>query len=64
VKIVKGAVRRLRAKIPADACNIIADHTIEGRKAVGLLADAYAVALHDAGGFPERGFLPISAEDV
>ncbi|MGI6164002.1 MAG: Lon family ATP-dependent protease [Bacillota bacterium] len=64
VKIVKGAVRRLRAKITPEACHIIADHTIEGRKAVGLLADAYAVALHNAGGFPERGYLPISAEDV
>jgi len=64
VKIVKGAVRRLKAKITADACQVIADHTIEARKAVGLLADAYAIALHNAGGFPERGYLPISAWDV
>ncbi|HHY12220.1 MAG TPA: hypothetical protein GX529_06275 [Firmicutes bacterium] len=64
MKIVKGAVRRLKAKITADACQVIADHTIEARKAVGLLADAYAIALHNAGGFPERGYLPISAWDV
>lgn len=64
VEIVKGAARRLRAKIPEEACRLIADHTIEGRKAVGLLADAYAVALHKAKKLPERGFLPISVEDV
>ncbi len=64
VKIVKGAARRLRAKIPTDACELIADYTIEARKAVGLLADAYAVSLYNAGGYPERGFLPISSEDV
>jgi ATP-dependent Lon protease len=64
VKIVKGAARRLRAKISAEVCELIAEHTIEGRKAVGLLADAYAIALHNAGGFPEKGFLPISPQDV
>lgn len=64
VKIVKSAARRLRARIPEDACWIIADHTIEGRKAVGLLADAYAVALHKAGKLPERKFLSISCDDV
>ena len=64
VKIVKGAARRLRAKVSKEVCELIAEHTIEGRKAVGLLADAYAIALHNAGRFPEKGFLPISAQDV
>lgn len=64
VKIVKGAARRLKAKISKEACRLIADHTIEGRKAVGLLADAYAIALHKAGALPEKGYLPISEEDV
>lgn len=63
-QIVKGAARRLRCKLPSDACQIIADYTIEGRKAVGLLADAYALALHKAGALPEKTYLPISAEDV
>jgi ATP-dependent Lon protease len=64
VTIVKAAARRLRAKIPVEACELIADYTIEGRKAVGLLADAYAIALHKAGELPSRGFLPISVDDV
>lgn len=64
VEIVRGAARRLRAKICREACQLIADHTIEARRAVGLLADAYAVALHRAGGYPKRGFLPITVEDV
>ncbi len=64
VKIVKGAVRRLKAKITPEACHMIADYTIEARKAVGLLADAYAVSLHNAGGFPAKGYLPICVKDV
>lgn len=64
VTIVKGAARRLRAKVSPEVCDLIADHTIEGRKAVGLLADAYALALQKAGDLPERGFLPIAPADV
>ncbi len=62
--IVKGAARRLRAKVSAEVYDLIADHTIEGRKAVGLLADAYALALQKAGALPERRFLPIAPSDV
>ena len=62
--IVKAAARRLKAKLSKEACDLIADHTIEGRKAVGLLADAYAIALHKAGALPARGFLPIAVDDV
>ena len=64
VQIVKGASRRLKAKLTEEAAEVIADHTVEGRKAVVLLADAFAIALHRQGGFPERGFLPIEARDV
>ncbi|MGE5579772.1 MAG: Lon family ATP-dependent protease [Bacillota bacterium] len=64
VKIVKGAARRLRCKLSDEAAQLIADHTIEGRKAAGLLADAYALALHKAGALPEKGFLPVTVEDV
>ena len=63
-QIVKGAARRLRCKLPDEACQIIADYTIEGRKAVGLLADAYAIALNKAGALPKSGFLPVTVEDV
>jgi ATP-dependent Lon protease len=64
VQIVKGAARRLRCKLTEEASQLIADHTIEGRKAVGLLADAYAISLNKAGILPEKGFLPVNAEDV
>lgn len=63
-QIVKGAARRLRCKMQEEGCRIIADYTIEGRKAVGLLADAYAIALNRAAGFPAKGFLQIGVEDV
>lgn len=63
-EIVRGAARRLKAKVSDEACELIADHTIEGRKAVGLLADAYAIALNKAGVMPERGFLPVDVDSV
>ena len=63
-QIVKGAARRLRAKLTPQAVDVITDYTVEGRKAVGLLADAYAVALHRQGGLPEKGFLAVEARDV
>lgn len=63
-EIVKGAARRLRAKLTPEAVEVITDYTVEGRKAVGLLADAYAVALHRQGGLPYRGFLRVEAGDV
>lgn len=62
--IVKAAARRLRAKMAKSASEMIAGHTIEGRRAVGLLADAYSISLGRHGGFPERGFLEITQEDV
>ncbi len=64
IQIVKSASRRLRCKLSEEASQIVADYTIEGRKAVGLLADAYAIALNRAGAMPEKGFLPVGAVDV
>jgi len=64
IQIVKSAARRLKCKMSDEASQIVADYTIEGRKAVGLLADAYALALNKAGALPEKGFLSVSAEDV
>ena len=64
IQIVKGAARRLRCKLTDEASRLVADYTIEGRKAVGLLADAYAISLNKAGTLPEKGFLPVGAEDV
>lgn len=45
-KIVRQAARRLRVEISAEMPRIISDYTIEGRKAVNILADSYGVALY------------------
>lgn len=45
-KIVRQAARRLRVEIGPDVPQLISDYTIEGRRAVNMLADAYGVALY------------------
>jgi len=44
--IVAGAAGKLGVNITAEAVDLITDYTAEGRKAVGLLADAYGLALY------------------
>ena len=44
--IVQGAIRRLGAKAARDVAKLIASYTIEGRKAVQIVADAYGQALY------------------
>lgn len=46
--IVRQAAERIGAHLAAGVEAIIADYTIEGRKAVGILADAYGLALYRA----------------
>jgi ATP-dependent Lon protease len=46
VSIVNGALRRLRAKAARGVAPLIASYTIEGRKAVQIVADAYGHALY------------------
>src|SRR5579883_283491 len=46
VSIVNGAVRRLGAKAARGVAALIASYTIEGRKAVQIVADAYGHALY------------------
>jgi len=61
VLIVKQAARRLRVKLDPELPGRIAEYTIEGRKAVGLLADAFGVALfRNEGKRPEKGFLGVT----
>ena len=43
--IVKNAVQRLNAQLAEGAAAIISEYTIEGRKAINILADAYSLAL-------------------
>src|ERR1700736_4861066 len=49
-RIVAEAAQRLGAKISRRVADIVASYTIEGRKAVQILADAFGHALERAGG--------------
>lgn len=60
-KIVRQAARRLRVELDAEVPKIISDYTVEGRRAVNLLADAYGVALYRRRG---RGDPRITIRDV
>jgi ATP-dependent Lon protease len=60
-RIVREAAQRLGAKIARRVAELIASYTIEGRKAVQILADAYGHALERAGG--TRG-ATVREEDV
>jgi ATP-dependent Lon protease len=46
VSIVQGAIKRLRAHAARGVPQLIASYTIEGRKAVQIVADAYGQALY------------------
>lgn len=46
VSIVNGSIKRLRAKAARGVAPLIASYTIEGRKAVQIVADAYGHALY------------------
>jgi ATP-dependent Lon protease len=50
VSIVGGAIKRLRAKAARGVAPLIASYTIEGRKAVQIVADAYGHALYRLAG--------------
>lgn len=45
-QIVRQAARKLNAPMDNGVAEVIAEYTIEGRKAVNILADAYALACH------------------
>lgn len=45
-EIVCNAAQKLDVKLGEGVAELIADHTIEGRRAVGILADAYGLALY------------------
>lgn len=47
-KIVLQAAQKLNVSIENGVAEVIAEYTIEGRKAVNILADAYALACHRA----------------
>lgn len=60
-KIVYQAAQKLNVTIDEKVASIIAEYTIEGRKAVNILADAYALACHRS---PDDANPAISETDV
>jgi len=47
--IVRNAAERLQVQMEEGVDALIADYTVEGRKAIGILADAYGLALYQLG---------------
>src|SRR5690554_3197616 len=62
VKIVEAASRRLNAKLEPGTAELVAEYTIEGRKATRLLADAYSAALYRGDGSPDE--VTVTAADM
>jgi ATP-dependent Lon protease len=60
-KIVRQAARRLTVELERGVSETISEYTVEGRKAVNLLADAYGVALYRRRG---RGHPRITRHDL
>ncbi len=52
--ITVSAAKRLKVSLEPGVEQLIADYTIEGRKAVNILADAYGLALHGQSGKVDR----------
>lgn len=48
-EIVSDAAKRLEVDLDPEVTNIISEYTIEGRRAVNLLIDAYSLAAYEAG---------------
>lgn len=61
-EIIFNAAVKLEVELEADVPRLISEYTIEGRKAINILTDAYGLALYQAG---ENGQgIVITAEDV
>ena len=61
VRIVENAAKKLDAALAAGVAELISDYTVEGRKAINLLADAYSFALERRDG---QGVVVIGKDDV
>ncbi len=62
VSIVQGAIKRLGGKAARGVPQLIASYTIEGRKAVQIVADAFGQALYRM--HPSKGQVTIAENDV
>lgn len=64
-RIVEEGARRLGVALEPGVSDLIAEYTIEGRKAVGILADAYGLALYNLGSaVPEGTAVTVTRADV
>ncbi len=64
-RIIKQAARRLRVKVEPAVLELMTEYAMEGRKAVGLLADAFGLALYEnEGKRPARKFLQLEERHV
>lgn len=61
-EIIQNAITKLHAEAEKKVAEIISEYTIEGRKAINLLADAYSGALYRASGDDEH--ITITEADV
>ena len=62
-QIVRNAAAKLGVALDPEVPGLVADHTIEGRKAVGILTDAYGLALYESRAKDPRG-LALTREHV
>ena len=60
--IIKSAMEKLHAEAESKVAEIISEYTIEGRKAINLLADAYSGALYRANGDDDN--ITITEDDI
>ncbi len=60
-KIVRQAARRLGVELESGVATLVSEYTVEGRKAVNMLADAHGVALYRRRG---RGHPRITRHDL
>lgn len=63
-RIVEQAAAKLQVALEPGVAELIGEYTIEGRKAVGILADAYSLALYGLGDKPGKAPTHVRKEHV
>ena len=64
VQIVKNAAKKLNVELDEGIAETISEYTIEGRKAINILSDAYSLALSRQESKTEVKELPAAAENI
>ena len=62
--IVKKVAKRTGIRIDRGVARLISRYTVEGRKAVGILTDAYGLALYNRGDSLDEGQVVVREDDV